>query len=49
MPAMMARSGDAAGKFYLWLSEQESQGPWQATHVDGVYKVFARVDRLPGQ
>jgi len=49
MPAMMARSGDAAGKFYLWLSEQESQGPWQATHVNGVYKAFARVDRLPGQ
>jgi hypothetical protein len=49
MPAMKARSGDAAGRFYVWLSEQEVQGPWQATHVGGVYKAFARVDRLPGQ
>jgi hypothetical protein len=46
MPAMRARSGHAAGKFYTWLAEQETQGPWQATHVDGVYKSFPRVERL---
>jgi hypothetical protein len=49
MPAMEGRSGPAHAKFYTWLSEQKEQGPWRATHVEGVYTAFQVVDRLPGQ
>ena len=49
MPAMGDRSGPAHAKFYTWLSEQKEQGPWRATHVEGVYTAFPVVDQLLGQ
>lgn len=40
-PAYLDIDGEAHGKFYLQLSEDSSQGPWQQTFVKGVgYKQF---------
>lgn len=34
-PMYNGLDGDAHGKFYVELSEAESQGPWSATFVKG--------------